>query len=62
MYMQDFDEIVSKFVRFYAPIMACEGLPHGYSIIDEEMTFCCVHCVESHKRETSRKSADREQQ
>ena len=40
----------------------CKVYEGGYrKVIDgKEMTFCCVHCAASYKRETSRKSASRE--
>lgn len=62
MYVQDLDEIISDFLRSCTLTMVYEGPHHGYSIISrEEMVFCCMHCTESYKRETSRKSADKEQ-
>ena len=33
---------------------------HRETIDGKEMTFCCVHCAASHKREASRKSPSRE--
>jgi len=33
---------------------------HRETIKGKEMTFCCVHCAESYKREASRKSASPE--
>jgi DNA-binding PadR family transcriptional regulator len=33
---------------------------HRESIDGKELTFCCVHCAASYKREVSRKSASRE--
>jgi len=41
----------------------CKVYEGGYSEIinNEEITFCCVHCAESYKRDTSRKSPSQNQ-